>query len=85
VVLMQIWNRLTHSTILNTVMRGILHLGESFVVTITRANLGDTSDFQIISVLFPNITSDIHNNIANRIVSILYGAKHKKIGVNWLS
>ena len=39
--------------------RGILHLhlGESFVVTIASANLGDTSDFQIASVSFPNITT----------------------------
>ena len=54
--------------------RGILHLhlGESFVVTITTANLGDTSDFQIASVSFPNITTNIDDNIANRIVSILH-------------
>jgi hypothetical protein len=52
--------------------RGILHLGESFVLTITSANLGDTADFQIASVAFPNITSDIQDNTANRIVSILH-------------
>lgn len=51
---------------------GILHLGESFVVTITSANLGDTADFQIASISFPNITSNIHDNIANKIVSILH-------------
>jgi hypothetical protein len=51
---------------------GISHLGESFVVTITSANLGDTTDFQIASISFPNITSDIHDNIANKIVSILH-------------
>ena len=51
---------------------GILHLGDSFIVTITSANLGDTADFQITSVSFPNITSDIHNNTANKIVSILH-------------
>jgi hypothetical protein len=50
--------------------RGILHLGDSFVVTITSANLGDTADFQITSVSFPNITSDIHNNTANKIKHI---------------
>lgn len=50
---------------------GILHLGESFVITITSANLGDTADFQIASVSFPNITSNIHGKIANKIVSIL--------------
>ncbi|HZA70724.1 MAG TPA: hypothetical protein VE548_13600 [Nitrososphaeraceae archaeon] len=53
--------------------RGILHLGESFDVTITSANLGDTADFQITSVSFPNITSDIRdNNANNKIVSILH-------------
>ena len=53
--------------------RGILHLGESFDVTITSANLGDTADFQITSVSFPNITSDIRDNSTNnKIVSILH-------------
>ena len=53
--------------------RGILHLGESFVMTITTANVGDTADFQITSVSFPNITSDINDNIANnKIVSIIH-------------
>jgi hypothetical protein len=51
---------------------GFLHLGESFVVTITSANLGDTADFQITSVSFPNITSDIHDNITNKIASVLH-------------
>lgn len=52
--------------------RGIVHLGDSFIVTITSANLGDTVDFQITSVSFPNITSDIHNNTASKIISILH-------------
>ncbi|MGH9977112.1 MAG: hypothetical protein ACRD8Z_14945 [Nitrososphaeraceae archaeon] len=53
--------------------RGILNLGESFVVAITSANLGDTADFQITSVSFPNITSDINDNVANnKIVSIIH-------------
>jgi hypothetical protein len=51
---------------------GNLHLGESFVVSITIANLGDTADFQIASVSFPNITDKIPDNIANRIVIILH-------------
>jgi hypothetical protein len=53
--------------------RGILHLGESFDVTITSTNLGDTADFQITSVSFPNITSDIRDNSTNnKFVSILH-------------
>jgi hypothetical protein len=51
---------------------GNLHLGESFIVSITIANLGDTADFQIASVSFPNITGNIPDNITNRIVSILH-------------
>jgi hypothetical protein len=51
---------------------GNLHLGESVVVSITIANLGDTADFQIASVSFPNITDKIPDNIANRIVIILH-------------
>lgn len=51
---------------------GNLHLGESFIVSITIANLGDTADFQIASVSFPNITSNVPDNITNRIVSILH-------------
>jgi hypothetical protein len=51
-----------------------LHLGESFVVTITSANLGDTADIQITSVSFPNITINIDENNANEneIVSVLH-------------
>ena len=51
---------------------GNLHLGESFIVIITIANLGETADFQIASVSFPNITGNIPDNITNRIVSILH-------------
>jgi hypothetical protein len=51
---------------------GNLNLGESFIVSITIANLGDTADFQIASVSFPNITGNIPDNITNRIVSILH-------------
>lgn len=52
--------------------RGNLRLGESFIMTIASANLGDRADFQIVSVSFPNITSSFEDNIANKIVSILY-------------
>ena len=41
-------------------------------MTITSANLGETADYQITSVSFPNITSSsIHGNPINRIVRIL--------------
>lgn len=51
---------------------GNLRLGESFIMTIASANLGDTADLQITSVSFPNITTVISDDDVNKIVSILY-------------
>lgn len=39
-----------------------LLLGDSFNLTVTSANLGDTADIQITSVSFPNLTTNIDSN-----------------------
>jgi hypothetical protein len=49
-----------------------LLLGESFIIIITSANLGDTADIQITSVSFPNLTSNIDDKNENDIINIIH-------------